>query len=267
MKPHLLAPLLLAALTSAPAQAWSDQGHELIAKLTYDQLTPTSQLWVNSLLTGGDYSESFVSGATWAKRASDSPFFQHLYRYEQVLGKECLSNCLITRTSNAITTLQAVKSNASGVSPSYQEQQQALMTLIYYGAELHQPLNAGLEHNNYGKELKEISYQGTTNNLYDWWNAQFVHDNERSIPATTPPVAAGTAAPLSRWLQESRSIALNTAYGPRPRTNLSSEYVATARSTVKQQVTKASERLAQIINQLPATRIPPEELITHSAPQ
>lgn len=251
---RLIAPLML-ALASTQALAWDDRGHELIAELTFSQLTPASQQWVDSLLTGGAYSESFVSGATWARRAIDSPFFQHQYRYEQVTGKECLADCLLTRASQAITILQAADLNAAtDQQPSYQEQQQALMGLIYYVGELHQPLNAGLEHNGYGKRITELSYQGHTGNLYDWWDSQFVNGIERDITATSP-AAAGSAQPqLGRWLQASQQIAVNTAYGPRPRTNLTTEYVTRARATVKQQITLASTRLAQIINQLPATQ-------------
>ena len=267
MKRRLLAPLLL-ALASTPALAWSDHGHEVIAKLTYDQLTPHSQRWVNSLLTGGDYSESFVSGSTWVKRASESPFFQRLFRYEQVLGKECLDKCLITRAYAAITTLQKADLKKSpDQQPSYLEQQQALMSLLYYVAEIHQPLNGGFKRDNHGKGIHGLNYQGTTDTLYGWWNTQFVKSIERNARPINMPGTPTTTPPLNRWLNESSDIAKRTAYGPRPRTNLSGEYVATARDTVKQRVTKASERLAQIINQLPATQIPPEEIVAHTIPQ
>lgn len=263
MKRHLIAfPML--ALLSASALAWSDDGHEIIAKHAYEQLTPTSKQWVNSVLTGGDYSEDFITGATWAKRAKDARFFQHLYRYEQLTGKECVDNCLITRASTAINTLQTATFNDAGQTPSYQEQQQALMEMMYYVSEIHQPLNAGLAHNGYGRQIGDLHYQGVTHNLYDWWEIEFVKGIEASMPPApaTPAQVIDRPPHLSRWLQDSEQLALNTAYGPRPRTNLSSTYVKMAKSTVAQQFALASTRLAQIINQLPATQLKPAQTDT-----
>lgn len=250
----LIAPLLM-AFTSSPVSAWSDEGHEMIASMAYDGLTPTSKAWVDSLLTGGQYSESFISGSTWTRRASKAPFFEGRYKYEEITGNECRDGCLLDRTVNAISKLQSAKLGDNATqNPSFQEQQFALMDLVYYSSELHMPLNAGVKENNYGKSIDEIKYLHTTTNLYDWWDARFVNDVKNNLQANATAKYSNSELQPTRWLEESRSIAMNSVYGPRPRTNLSNEYVNKARNTVKQRLTIAASRLAQIINQLPATQ-------------
>lgn len=249
----LIAPLLMAFISS-PASAWSDEGHEMMASMAYDGLTPTSKAWVDSLLTGGQYSESFISGSTWAKRAEKAAFFEDRYQYEQITGNECRDHCLLNRAVNAITTLKSATPGDAEIAPSYQEQQQALMNLVYYTGELHMPLNAGSQDDNYGKNVGDIKYLHTTTTLYDWWDSRFVNEVKNTLRADITSKESNSQLQPTRWLEESRSIAMNNVYGPRPRTNLSNEYVNKARNIVKERLTIAASRLAQIINQLPATQ-------------
>ncbi|HEY1926951.1 MAG TPA: S1/P1 nuclease, partial [Caulobacteraceae bacterium] len=67
-----LIPILAAALASVPsdALAWGSAGHEVIAAIARDELTPLARAWVDHMLAE-DTGPDMLSQATWADAWAD----------------------------------------------------------------------------------------------------------------------------------------------------------------------------------------------------
>ena len=77
LRPALDIGALAAAMLAAPAPsfAWGDEGHEIVATLAYQRLTPKARKAVDALLVQDKDTltkPDFVSRATWADKYRDS---------------------------------------------------------------------------------------------------------------------------------------------------------------------------------------------------
>ena len=68
LKAGLLA-LLASAAAVAPALAWDDQGHMMVAAVAYDKLTPPTKARVAALLALSQYPTNGVNNASAANQA------------------------------------------------------------------------------------------------------------------------------------------------------------------------------------------------------
>jgi S1/P1 Nuclease len=251
-------PLLL--VLSAPAYAWGPEGHEIIARIAADNLTPSAHLRISQLL-GGDAPALMVLDSNWADEIrADRPdtvawHFVNIeigtkgYDPRRDCGKD---NCVVAQIDRDMSVLRDVKASR----PAKLE---ALRFLIHFIGDLHQPLHAADRHDKGGNTL--LVLQGRRrSNLHRVWDEDVVEALGPDPMAVAADIEAGlspqekariiTGAPVD-WANESFQIAAQEIYAKLPLTGpvrLPRDYTSRERAIVRLQLARAGFRLAMALN-------------------
>ncbi len=251
--------LTYGCLTSAPASAWGDEGHEVIALIADHYLDPAVRTRVQSILVGDTTAltaTDMAHEATWADKYRDSDRNTSKVRYTQTrnwhfvdleldgasissacFGQPALQpgvaaslgpadDCVIDKIDEFTTELGAPAT-------SDQERLLALEFLLHFVGDVHQPLHASDDHDQ-GGNAKIVTAPGiASNNLHHDWDTEFVarlgaNDNEiaqRLIANITDTKRAQwSAGTPAEWAMESFSIAQSHAYGLLPAATTTNHY-------------------------------------------
>ena len=234
-----LAPLLaLAALAIAsPAHAYWEYGHQTIAQIAMKNVTPRTARAVRALLAKSALLDTPQCPATtpegasvWAdcvkplKNADGTSRFGYAYgwHFQDVeicepfaasLAAACKDgNCVSAQINRDVAILK-------DTGASEKERVQALVFLLHFVGDLHQPLHAG-EKNDSGGNKVAASYNGYSPerfNLHSIWDGPLAERAITSGPtlvrrfptAEREQVAAGTVA---EWSRESWQVAHDSVY-------------------------------------------------------
>ena len=275
------APLLWAA----PAQAWGDEGHRVVALIAESLLTPSARAGIKTILDAdndGMTEPDFASRATWAdklrtKIPSTGPWhYANLNVYRPDVAAACRheGGCILTTINSSIRVLSDHR--ITGVRQAF-----ALKMLVHLIGDLHQPLHVADAGDGGGncelivpKKASRFSFGSFGSiSLHHYWDTEVVEQIDGSAPrlaaTLTQSLTKADAAAWSRgvpqsWAGETFIVARDHAYrygglltcdkAAKP-TELTAAYQSSAQSIAKVQLTKAGVRLAGILNSLfPAAR-------------
>ena len=256
--------------------AWGHVGHQVVAYIAKDRLTPSSRKAINDIL-GPDQNLVYVS--TWAdsivrERPETAPwhFFNLDVRQDQgeydISGVCPHHDCVVDQIEKDIAILK------EPFAPK-REKREALKFLVHFLGDLHQPLHCADDHDRGGNE-KWFRYHGALGRSarYTWVNFHSFWDNllqpkadenprwlatrleKEILPADEKGWAKGK--PLD-WAYESFRIAQKDIYKDLPSGPLSERnrwgkdlpevyYSAKMRSILDRQLERAGVRLAYLLN-------------------
>ncbi len=249
---------LLALLAAEPALAWAPEGHQIVAGIAARQLTQKARAQIASLL-GGE--AMIVLDASWAdeirqQRPQTNPW--HYVNIELGTGRyqparDCPGgNCVVAQIERDAAVLRDPRASRT-------VKREALLFLIHFVGDLHQPLHAADRHDKGGNDVT-VRLRGKRLNLHQVWDQDVVavmgNDSER--------IAADIEAHLSRaqkkelesgtpadWANESLIIAAREIYAPLPRSGritLPPDYPRRERDLTRLQLTRAGLRLGAMLN-------------------
>lgn len=233
------------ALSATPALAWGPKGHEAIALIAQHYLNDQATLEVNDLLKGAiDGNDATITqAATWADafRPTKEGAYTAQWHfidldfdkpdllancskvppppYEPVAWKGTGDNCVI----NKITQFKAELADHS---LPREQRQKALLFLLHFVGDIHQPLHDAERDNDRGGNLFYIVFGSNQNGdkLHRFWDGSAV----AGIGSTSESIANLVIADfdkdqhpkwrsekdLSVWAMDGYKIALQYAYGP-----------------------------------------------------
>jgi hypothetical protein len=261
MVERLFLSLTTLAVTS-PAFAWGPQGHRVIAHVADDRLTPAAKAGVRALLHEGD---TLADVANWADHeghdavpGSASWHYVNVPisapRYE---GRYCRrGDCVVAKIK------QYRKILADHGAPR-RERQRALLFLVHFVADIHQPLHVG-DHDDRGGNLTQVQFLGRGTNLHRLWDSDLIHHLggsdrewvERIERMVTPQkIEAWSWGTVEDWADESlraAKLAYSDPQGsPAPLasgTRLGEDYVKFSDPILREQMARAGIRLANELN-------------------
>ena len=237
MKLRLLATATAALALASPARAYWEFGHQTIARIAMKNVTPRTAKAVKALLAHADLLDTPTCPArtpeqasTWAdcvkplKNPDGTSRFGYAYGwhfqdveicepFEASLAAACKDgNCVSAQIERDVTIL---KDKAA----SDQDRVQALVFLIHFVGDLHQPLHAGEKHDSGGNKVA-ASYNGYAPerfNLHSIWDGPLA---ERAITSGPDMVlaypaaerAAIAAGSVTDWSRESWQVAHDSVY-------------------------------------------------------
>jgi hypothetical protein len=262
MRPAVRFLLLFLLLFPARAWAWGPEGHEIIARIAGQSLTPSARLHLAQLL-GGDPLPLMVLEANWADEIrSDRPETAAWHFVNIEIGskgynrrRDCArDNCVVRQIEREIGLLRDPRSSRDA-------RLEAFRFLIHFVGDLHQPLHAADRRDKGGNAM--VVYQGRRRTtLHRVWDQDVVAGLGRdtmvaasNIQAEIAPqdiakIASGTPAD---WANESFGLASLEIYGRLPRSGpvrLPRDYVSRERAAVQLQLQRAGIRLAAILNRI-----------------
>ena len=255
---RILLPLVL--MFPVSAQAWGPKGHEIIARIAADNLTPAAHLRLSQIL-GGDAPALMVLNSNWADEIrGDRPETAGWHFVDIEVGsrgydqkRDCpKDNCVVRQIEREVGLLRDPRA-------SFSARRDTLRFLIHFVGDLHQPLHATDRHDRAGNSF--VVYEGRKrSNLHRVWDGDVVEALGPDPMADAADIEAGIS-PDERarilsgtpedWANETFRVGSREIYARLPATGpvrLPRDYVQRERSVVRQQLARAGLRLAMLLN-------------------
>ena len=271
---------------SAPAHAWGDEGHEVIAWIARSFLDPAVRQTVDALLAADPdplTEHNFAAAATWADRYREADIngarqatrqwhFVDIERTAPDLDRACFGHARTpggTPASNGppracvVDKIEEFAAELANPATDAGERIVALKFLLHLVGDEHQPLHASDDHDRGGNDKRASAPGIRAGTLHHYWDTEFVEDlgpNPKQIAASLAArISQGDASAWARggpadWAMETFRIAIDDAYGQLPEPNergsfrLPPAYMAMARRDVAIQLSKAGVRVAVLLN-------------------
>jgi hypothetical protein len=285
----ILAALVALFLSASPAAAWWEYGHETVARIAYLEVTPATRAAIDRLLRQSRLLDTPTCPAHTIAEASVWPDcvktlgdrFSYAYNWHFVDIDVCKpfdpkgpcagGNCVISQIERNQRLLADKKLNP-------RERLMALAFLVHFVGDLHQPLHASERDSDAGGNKLKLHY-GTMphTNLHSVWDG-LLPDRALSMEpagakgilsgATPESVKAMQAGSLVDWAKESWELSRDVVYptathGPicppqkDPDAGLDEAAIAKLVPVVREQVLKGGVRLAKMLDDAFAGRVPP----------
>ncbi len=269
--------LLGLLLLPTPALAWWDYGHETVARIAMAEASPATRAQIRRLLRQGALLETpacpvatIAQASVWADciRRGDRFSYTAPWHYQNVnvcrpfdQDSACADgNCVSAQVER---NLRLLKDH----SLPRRERLQALLFLVHFIGDLHQPLHAG-DRGDLGGNRFRAYYSRIQSNLHAIWDGYLA---ERSI--STPPAEArgllSTVAAADRsamaqgsvedWARESWEVSRRFAYGgvlgdpcaevPAEPPVISQAQIRELIPVVRTQVARGGIRLARLLDE------------------
>jgi hypothetical protein len=271
----LIAAVLL--VSAAPALAWGEYAHRLIAGIATANMTPAARAEVRRILARGasvdtptcalrtiedasvwpdcvrSLGDRYASGAAWHYQNIDvcQPF--------DINAKCPDGNCVTAQIPRQLAI--AADRRASPAARA-----EALALVVHLVGDMHQPLHIGDKHDRGGNDV--VAAYGAKAparmNLHRIWDSDLAERALTEPPAITPratgqrhSLASGSVAD---WARESWDVSRTIAYpelknypdtcpaGSKQRAGIDAGYIKTATPAVRLQVERAGVRLAMLLN-------------------
>jgi hypothetical protein len=280
-----LALSIAAAVILAPtsALAWGNEGHEIVAAIARDQLTPTARAKVDALLAADSdtlTAPDMLARATWADawrgaghKETASWHFVDVELDHPDLRSACFDypkpadpasagpaqDCVVDK----IAEFQAELANPA---TPQAERILAVVYLLHLVGDLHQPLHAADNHDR-GGNCVQVSLGGSrTMNLHHFWDTTVLEplgEDPQAVASkleaqiTPADRAAWTQGDTRTWAMESYGVARSVVYSFSPPPGcaagqapvaLPDGYADKATVAAEVQLQKAGVRLAWVLN-------------------
>lgn len=274
MTPQSILVLVVLTLASAaPARAWSDKGHRIVAMIASNRLAPAARAQVKALLADDPDGRTLPAVAAWADDVKKTtrpeterwhyvniPLSDRPVRFDA--GRDCRfepgrGDCIVNAVERLLAALADRQLPAA-------KRRDALKFVTHLVGDLHQPLHCASRDGDRGGNDVDVVFLGEPGwNLHSVWDVALIarsglSQNKYVEKLThwlrtqdTVRMAAGTPAD---WANESHALALSHVYRTatgRPvvnRTKLDARYVAAVNDVLEQQLARGGVRLAAVLN-------------------
>lgn len=256
--------LFLSFMLAPPAaMAWGPLGHRIVAALAWRQLDPTARTATQQLLAAGHW-ESLVAASTWPDEIRDMPRYQRLWKQSRrmhyinfgsrdcdyVPPRDCRDGeCVVAAIAHDESALANHRLSA-------RQRSRALVFLVHFIGDVHQPLHAGYRHDA-GGNAYQVRFEGKGTNLHHVWDSSLLrtrHMDWRQYadflategPVTLPATEPGMA-PTVQWAEESCRITRHIY--PRGH-RIGTRYVQHELPVAERRLREAGARLAAVLNRI-----------------
>jgi hypothetical protein len=258
MRKRTLAGILCCTVS---AFGWGGEGHSLIARIAEAQLTPAVHAKVVEILGAN---VSMASVASWADEIRRQRAESGTWHYIDIpidkphldMARDCpKGDCVIRKIADFEMVLRDPNTPAV-------QRREALMFLIHFVGDMHQPLHDSDNKDKGGNDV-HVVYQGRPTNLHSLWDSGLLGSmgKEGDLFPTYLKEAERHAKKWSKgsveaWSDQSHKEAVKITYGDLPKAapgapiTITDEYVAKADPVVREQIEKAGDRLARVLNEV-----------------
>ncbi len=253
-------PVFLLFLILFPAQdvlAWGPVGHKIVAEIAENRLLPEVKTEIRKNFNIKKLSDV----ANWAdqvrKKRSQGPWHYcniEESRWTYVKERDCPdSACVIEKIREFEGALLRKELPAK-------KRREALMYLVHFAADVHQPLHLGNARDRGGNKIR-VRFKGQSTNLHALWDSKLIHLAGKSLVQyatdlskriTLSESGKWSSSKVTKWANESRAVALNHAYLLEllPKARLSKKYLENSRGIIELRLSQAGVRLAGMLNRL-----------------
>ena len=247
-------------VAAPPAHSWGVAGHALVARLAAARLTPKATAAVTEIL-GPNVTLASIS--TWADQVRNTRKETAPWHYVDIqitdahldMKRDCPEgNCVLAKIADFETVLK-------DKTAAPEKRKEALMFLVHFIGDMHQPLHCADRHDKGGNDQK-LTFFGRPTNLHGLWDSGLIARmgtedelyaqlNKDLSPKRAKKFAKGG---VKDWAEQSHRQAQLIVYGKLPTAEpgavipLAEAYEQPADPVVKQQLEEAGARLAKVLN-------------------
>jgi hypothetical protein len=243
-----------------PAFGWGGEGHSLIARIAWVQLTPVVQARVSEILGPNVTLQSIAS---WADTVRNQRRETGPWHYIDIpidkphldMARDCpKGDCVISK----IEDFQRVLKDPA--TPPVQRRE-ALMFLVHFVGDMHQPLHSSDNKDKGGNDV-HVMFGDRPQNLHSVWDSGLlakIGKEDDVFPALSADSmkhrkrwARGS---VESWAEQAHKDAVKITYGKLPKSAdgkpvaITAAYEAQADPLIKLQLEKAGARLARVLNE------------------
>ena len=241
------------------AFGWGGEGHSLIARIAWDEMTPAARAKAQEILGPGVTLESIASWADQVRRnRSESAPWHYIDipidKPHLDMARDCAKgDCVIAKIEEF---RKVVKDPAT---PPVQRKE-ALMFLVHFVGDMHQPLHCSDNKDRGGNEVR-VQFGDRPSNLHSLWDSGLLGlmPKEDELFAVYVKDAAkhkkwGNGS-VRDWAEEAHKVSVKITYGLLPKVApgqpepIGTAYELKAEPVVKVQIEKAGVRLARVLNE------------------
>jgi S1/P1 Nuclease len=251
---------LLAARTVNDASAWGTSGHSIVAEIAQRRLEPGVLRKIKELL-GGEV--SLASVASWADDVilarPDTVNWHFVNIPYEASNYDPARDCRETSRGDCVVeAIRRLRLTLMDVSKPKQERTEALMFLVHFVADVHQPLHCAERNGDQGGNTVNVIFFGHPMTLHMVWDVGILDkrsydwgEHVRYLEAKwlrEKNVASLEQGTPADWAVESHQAAVAVAYQLPSDMVLGEEYYRRSMPTVDRQLALAGLRLARLLN-------------------
>lgn len=246
------------------ASAWGVLGHQVVASLAEDMLTPKAKAEAASLLGHPGASGTLAGAATWADDIRILRPETRPWHYVTIQIGEPRYDSARADTPNVVGALKNSLRTLRRAEADRYAREEALKWTIHLVGDLHQPLHTGEDHDK-GGNLVKVKVGRRTYNLHAVWDYVLLERLHEPLDTLRALLAAEIAADpgfiarnakgtVEDWVNEThaKSAACYRVHGKLIRkdikTSLERDYVRPNTLVVLDQLKLAAVRLAFVLN-------------------
>ncbi len=240
---------------STMAFAWGQKGHDVVAYIAEQHLTPTTQATVNEIFNG----KSLVYWANWLDNASHTPEYAYTktWHYKNINAGVAYEDMTPHPKGDVVYGIKLsinnlLSKNADIDSSLY------LKILVHLVGDMHQPMHMG-HATDLGGNKVTVKHFGRNTNLHSLWDGALLEGAhkwsysewqiqiDRLSPQEESAIVNGK---IDDWAKETLSLA-TMVYDTTPEgSNIAYDEIAAAAPIIEQQLLRGGLRLAHILNMI-----------------
>jgi hypothetical protein len=252
--------LVVAALSlQMPAFAWGPEGHRLVARIAERELTDKAKARIAEILGRG---QSIAELASWPDEIRHARPDTGPWHYVDIpldarhldMARDCpKGQCIVASLEGFEVVLQDPRA-------SPEQRKEALLFVVHFVGDLHQPLHSEDNHDKGGNDVKVV-FHGRPTNLHSVWDSGLLNHMPKE-PELFPKLDQQAEQHRKKWSQgrvedwtgQSHRLAQKITYGKLPKPGadgaivLDAAYEQAADGVVAAQIEKAGVRLATVLN-------------------
>jgi hypothetical protein len=235
---------LVCAALPAPALAWGEEGHHIVAMIAEKHLSDQARQEINNIMEGqavcglgasDPVADKMVCVSKWADTSRNSTH-KHTYNWHFVditlkretydETKDCEPKDQATKGKCGLYGLEHARRILRGeITDPQISRAQALMFVIHIVGDLHQPLHTVKEQ--VGGNLFFVTYFNIPSQLHKVWDDKILESRMMNLGKTESEYASLLNEQISQadeesytqgdpisWLNECHALAINKAYAP-----------------------------------------------------
>ncbi len=253
-----LALLVVGVVQSPRALGWDENGHQIVAAIAWEDLTPEARKTVEDLLKE-DADQSLTAASTWADRIKSDPGYNwadSLHYVNLAEGadaydpqRDCASGDCVVAAIDRFTLVMR-DPNAP-----LEKRREALKFVVHFVGDVHQPMHASRAADRGGNSIKVTFFDAHTD-LHTLWDKQLFRHAQKAWDAygaelrkaiTDEQRTTWAASTPVEWATESWKLALGNAYVPMD-SELGQAYYDKNLPVMEERFKAAGVRLAAVLN-------------------
>ncbi len=247
--------LILVLFPSLDVWAWGPVGHRIVGEIAQTRLLPEVETKIRKNFNIKKLSDV----ANWADRVRNKRS-QKTWHYCNIKkskwtykkNRDCPGgDCVVEKIGDFAKALMNEEISVI-------KRKEALMYLVHFVGDVHQPLHLGNARDRGGNKIR-VKYKGKRTNLHSLWDGRLIHlggknllQYSRDLSRRNTASVKWNSSKVTEWADESRGFALDHAYSLDRSLNgrLSKIYIERSREIIELRLSQAGVRLAGMLNRL-----------------